>query len=153
MRFVTRNRNVLAVFADAGTPGGELLSPGGVQLCPPVHLDTDLGQSTAVCGGWCGAELLTRGRGPQYDLTKSTSICPTAQPSPTTGRGQVIDGGDGWAVTTSWPEGISGGYAASVKDGVVRWRYPAITMGNHAGYVWPARRARRGARKNACGRT
>jgi hypothetical protein len=80
----------------------------------------------------------TEAGAPQYDLTKSDSIFPTAQATPTTGGGQVIDGGNGWAVTTWSPEGIPGGYVAGAKDGVVRWRYPAISIGNHAGYVSPA---------------
>jgi hypothetical protein len=67
----------------------------------------------------------TKAGAPQYDLTKSDSIFPTAQPTGTTGGGQVIDGGNGWAVTTWSPEGIPGGYVAGAKDGVVRWRYPA----------------------------
>jgi hypothetical protein len=77
----------------------------------------------------------TKAGAPQYDLTKSDSIFPTAQPTGTTGGGQVIDGGNGWAVTTWSPEGIPGGYVAGAKDGVVRWRYPARAIGNHAGYV------------------
>ena len=77
----------------------------------------------------------TKAGAPQYDLTKSDNIFPTAQPTGTTGGGQVIDGGNGWAVTTWSPEGIPGGYVAGAKDGVVRWRYPARAIGNHAGYV------------------
>ena len=72
---------------------------------------------------------------PYYDLMKSDHIFPAARPSPTTGGGQVIDGGNGWAVTTWSPDGIPGGYVAGAKDGVVRWRYPARAIGNHAGYA------------------
>ena len=74
---------------------------------------------------------------PQYDLTKSDNIFSAARPSGTSGGGQVIDGGNGWAVATWSPVGIPDGYVAGAKDGVVRWQYPAVSIGNHAGYVSP----------------
>ena len=75
---------------------------------------------------------------PHYDLTQSDNIFPSAQSTKALGGGQVFDGGNGWAVATWSPEGIPEGYVAGAKDGVVRWRYPAISIGNHAGYVSPA---------------
>jgi len=72
---------------------------------------------------------------PVYDLDTSDNIFPGARPTGTTGGGQVVDGGDGWAVATWSPETMSPGYVTGAKDGVVRWRYPARAVGNHAGYV------------------
>ncbi len=72
---------------------------------------------------------------PVYDLEASDNIFPEARPTGTTGGGHVLDGGDGWAVTTWSPRTMPVGYVAGAWDGVVRWRYPARAIGNHAGYA------------------
>jgi len=80
----------------------------------------------------------TEGGAPVYDLETSDNIFPGARTSGTSGGGQVLDSGDGWAVHTCPPEGIPGWYVTGAKEGKFRWSYPVTSVGNHAGYVSPA---------------
>jgi hypothetical protein len=134
-----------ALYAWSDVNGNGTVEPDEVQMVAKpewktrgnpgtVTLSEDLAIVDCLGNRYRPVQFTTAGA-PQYDLTKSDSIFPTAQATPTTGGGQVIDGGNGWAVTTWSPEGIPGGYVAGAKDGVVRWRYPVRAIGNHAGYV------------------
>jgi len=77
----------------------------------------------------------TNGGVPVFDLTVSDNIFAGARATETSGGGQVLDGGNGWAVTTWSPNPLPNGYLAGAKDGKLRWRHPAISIGNHAGYA------------------
>ncbi|MCU0982354.1 MAG: hypothetical protein MUF25_24625 [Pirellulaceae bacterium] len=79
----------------------------------------------------------TEGGAPVFDLTVHDNIFSGARTTETSGGGQVIDGGDGWAVTTWSPDGFPAGYVAGAKGGRLRWLYPAVSIGNHAGYESP----------------
>jgi len=79
----------------------------------------------------------TAGGAPVFDLTRHDNLFTDARATETSGGGQVLDGGDGWAVSTWSPVGVPTGYVAGAKDGKLRWLYPAVSIGNHAGYESP----------------
>ena len=79
----------------------------------------------------------TEGGAPVFDPNVCDTIFAGARATATSGGGQVLDGGNGWAVATWSPDPLPGGYVAGAKDGKLRWRYPAISIGNHAGYASP----------------
>lgn len=136
----------LVLYAWADLDGNGAVDPAEVQLAAKPAWGGGgpsaftLGEDMAITdclGNRYRPTRFTEGGAPVFDLTVCDNIFAGARATETSGGGQVLDGGNGWAVTTWSPDPLPNGYVAGARDSKLRWRYPAISIGNHAGYASP----------------